>query len=108
MFPYITIFGRQIGLYTICAGIGVFAAGIFACRAIRRFAPNDRDDMLITLVCAAAGVLLGGHLLYAITNWESIGYVLSHLDKITSWEKLWQVLSMIFGGAVFYGGFLGG
>ena len=103
MFPYLEIFGRSFPMYGIMAGIGAFAAGILACFLIRRRKMND-NDMLIVLLFIALGVIVGGTLLYAITNIRVVPY----LFKVKNFDQLVFILSLLLGGSVFYGGLIGG
>lgn len=102
MFPYIEIFGRTFGSYTIMAIIGALIAGFLFCRRISRLGLDDNEAIIFLLICSA-GILLGGHLLYAITN---VSY-LSLLKDAKSFSDVLSVLQMVFGGSVFYGGLLG-
>ncbi len=103
MFPYIEIFGRQITLYAICSIIGMFVAGILMCKMTDKVGEDDNNSIIILLI-SAVGVLLGGHLLYGITNYKYF-YLFS---KVTSIKSFITVVSFIFGGSVFYGGLLMG
>lgn len=103
MFPYLEFFGRSFPMYGIMAGVGAIVAGFFACLLIRRRKMND-NDMLVVLLFVALGVAVGGTLLYAITNARYFPV----LFKVKNFEQLIAVLSVIFGGSVFYGGLIGG
>ena len=107
MMPTIKLFNSEITGYTIMATIGIFVTSLYC---IKRGKKNniDDNDIIILLLIAAIGVTIGGHLLYAITNIESIKILLTNLDKINSFRKLWECLAYIFGGSVFYGGLIGG
>ena len=47
------------------------------------------------------GVVIGGHLVYGLTNFDKIVYLLQHLDLVTSPQILFDSLYIIFGGQVF-------
>ncbi len=102
MFPTITVFGRTIGTYTLLALLGALLAGALACFLARKRRLDD-NRLLVMLLWAALGALLGGHLLYALTELR----LLPLLGQAATWEERWQVLFNLFGGAVFYGGLLG-
>ena len=107
MLPTFQILNLHFTGYTIMAIVGIFVSGIYC---MKRAKKNnlDENDIIITLLIAALGVTIGGHLLYAITNIESIGILLSNLNKVDSIKKLLDCLGFIFGGSVFYGGLIGG
>lgn len=103
MFPYITIFGKMITLYAIMAIIGIFAAGIFMCHLTRKRGLNDNDSIVL-LLFTAIGVLIGGHILYGITNIKYIPAIFT----ADSFSVFIERVVAVFGGSVFYGGLLGG
>ncbi len=103
MFPYITLFGKVYTLYAIMSVIGIFVSGIFMCRLTKKRGLND-NDTIILLLFSAIGVLLGSHILYGITNIK----ILPSLFSVDSFGEFLTVLGNIFGGAVFYGGLIGG
>ena len=103
MYPTIEIFGKTIGTYTLLALIGGLLAGLFAMRAAKKRGYDD-NDMLVTVLLGALGALIGGHLLYGITNAQSM-YL---LFTASSFEEFINNAVTIFGGAVFYGGLIGG
>lgn len=103
MFSSFELLGKTISTYTIAALIGVFAAGIYACRKAKKRGYDD-NDMIVTLLISAIGVLVGGHLLYGMTNF-SYWYVLTSAE---SFQKFIEYAVLVFGGSVFYGGLLGG
>jgi len=72
--------------------IGILVAGSFAEYWAKRLGEHA-FYMIEVLLISSIGVLVGSHLLYALTN-------LQYAAKITVVE--------LFGGAVFYGGLLGG
>lgn len=103
MFPYITVFGRVFTLYMIMSLIGIFVAGIFMCRLTKKRGLDD-NDTIVLLLFSAIGVLLGGHILYGITNIKYIPYIFS----AESFKEFVSAVTLVFGGSVFYGGLLGG
>jgi len=97
MFPYFTVFGKVFFSYQLLAAAGAIVAGVAANYAARWRGLNT-TEMLTLLLVSAIGVLLGGHLLYALTQFRRWG------ELLTSFA----VIRDIFGGSIFYGGLLGG
>lgn len=64
----------------------------------------DDNDAIIFLLIVAVGVLVGGHLLYGITN----AYRLPELSDASNIKEFFNKLFIIFSGSVFYGGLFGG
>lgn len=100
MFPYFEIFGKTIGMYAVCAFIGFFVAIWLATNLAKKFG-MDFEDIILTFLVIGAGLLIGGHLLYAITNIDEA------IVLIKTGEFELKHLGRIFGGNVFYGGFIG-
>jgi phosphatidylglycerol:prolipoprotein diacylglycerol transferase len=107
MFPYIEIFGRDIGLYTLMILCGVFSVGIYANRMAKI---NNYDDIkiIIFLLILSTGAIVGSHLLYALVNYKNFVYIFGNIRKIDTFKKFFSVLNYTFGGSVFYGGLIGG
>ena len=107
MLPTFTLFGRTIGLYPLFGVLGVFAAGIYACRAAKKQGYDD-NDMIVLLLISAIGVLLGSHLLYGLTNFQLMVDFFTGLPKLGSFREFIQGAILVFGGSVYYGGLIGG
>lgn len=107
MIPYITLFNKQITMYAIMAIVGILICGFFACYLIKK-KNEDTNNMIELLLVAAIGILLGGHILYGITNINYIILVIDNFHKITSFQMLIEIIINLFGGSVFYGGLIGG
>lgn len=95
MAPFITLFGRTIGSYGLCAVLGLLVSSFLAVRRGRR------QGVPIYLIIQAAvsalvGLLVGGHLLYGLL----------HLPELPSHPAPAMFLRC-FSGSVYYGGFLG-
>lgn len=90
-------------MYAIMAIIGMFAAGIYGCRAAKR-AGEDDNDMICVLLSAGVGALLGCHLLYGLLNLKYL-YLIFEAE---SFKAFLNGISAVFGGGVFYGGLIGG
>lgn len=92
MAPYIEILGRQIPTYGLLALVGMLLSGWFAEHQAVKHGEHP-FYMIETLLIALIGTMIGGHLLYAITNLKHVGE--------------WSFLSL-FGGMVYFGGLYGG
>ena len=103
MYPVINIFGREITTYAICALIGILLSGFLMCK-LTGLAGKDENDTIILLAIISVGVLLGGHILFALTNIDRF----SLFVEIKSLSDLFNAVQQVFGGAVFYGGLIGG
>lgn len=107
MFPTINILGKDIGFYMIFAVIGLLVSSFFLIKQGKK-RKIDENDFIILLVVFGIGILIGGHLLFGITNIEKIILLLKNINKIPSFKVLLEFLIQIFGGQVFYGGMIGG
>lgn len=103
MFPYFTLFGKTIGLYAVCAVIGLAVCCAFATVWLKK-AGLEFEDVLLILLVAIGGLLVGGHILYGVTQYKVLFAALPAVKNI---KDLWTVLLYCFGGGVFYGGFIG-
>ena len=100
MFPYFEIFGKTIGTYVLCAILG-FVVAMIVCVRLAKKIDMSFEHTLLSFLILLIGLLIGGHLLYAITNIDE-AIALIKADKFE-----WRHLKQIFGGNVFYGGFIG-
>ena len=108
MLPYINLFGHSFGTYGIMVLIGVLVSGFFVCQVAKRRG-HDNNDYIVFMLISAIGVLIGGHIMYAITKTPSIIEFVTHIPKYAAtFDDLIANLAYIFGGSVFYGGLLGG
>lgn len=98
-----TFLGKEFGWYAIAALVGALIAGVFSYQAAKKKG-IDEVRIVILLLFSSIGVLIGGHILYGITNLDKIWI----LGKVTSFADFIAGVSAIFGGQVFYGGLLGG
>ncbi|MDD2418801.1 MAG: prolipoprotein diacylglyceryl transferase [Oscillospiraceae bacterium] len=107
MNPIITIFGRDIATYSLIAIAGMLISGTFVCVSAKN---RGLDDVKITvaLLISGIGVLVGGHILYGITNFNKLVFFISNLKKVNSITLFLGCIYEIFGGSVFYGGIFGG
>ncbi|MEE1239786.1 MAG: prolipoprotein diacylglyceryl transferase family protein [Acutalibacteraceae bacterium] len=104
MFPFIEIFGRQIGTYSLFAFLGLFVCGLVITVSCKKVDINIEDTVILVLI-TSAGLLVDGHILFGITNFKSI---LDIFNNTYSFKQILNILVNSFGGMVFYGGFIGG
>ncbi len=83
--------------------VGIFAACPIALFRYKK-RTGDYYPMLAVLLIAAPGALIGGSLMYGITNIKD-WYLLT---SAASFEEFINNAVLIFGGSVFYGGLIGG
>lgn len=108
MIPFIYIFGKQIPTYSVCAIAGGIAMVIFCalmCRFPRKKAAVkvDMQDMMLMLLYAGLGLLVGAKLFYAIFSID-----FQYNEFLSFFQNLWEWLKLIVsGGLVFYGGLIG-
>lgn len=107
MFPYFTIFGNQVSMYSVSALTGLLLSGFIACKLSKRRNILYVDTIMFMLF-SFIGVYLGGIILYAITQWQYISALFRNFSAIINDGMLIPFLIQIFGGSVFYGGLLGG
>lgn len=89
----------MITTYALLSILGAFVAGIVACRMTRKLNKDDTDTIVLLLI-AGVGALLGGHLLYGITNFRHFPL----LFRAETLSEFFRLAGSIFGGSVFYGG----
>lgn len=108
MHPYFTIFGRDFPTYGLMSMIGVGVAALYlflSNRSLKRLGRGGipGEDLLNLLLMAFVGALIGAKVLYLITALPAL---------IHNWAFLManpgELLNLLVGGMVFYGGFLGG
>lgn len=107
MVPLINFLGKEINIYTLVSLIGVFVSGIYGLKVGKRRG-LDENDFILLLVVFAIGLFFGSHLLFGITNINKIIVIINNFSKITSFSMFMSYFKLVFGGAVFYGGLLGG
>lgn len=98
MYPYIYIFGRQIGTYGLCMLLGFYLVGILA---LRRGKPMGfrLEDLAIVAAMTFAGAILGGGLLFVFVTYP--------IEQIIAFIRQGD-FRFLASGIVFYGGLIGG
>lgn len=108
MFPVLNIFGREVSVYGIMALIGIMVSGFYVCRTAKKRGHDNNKYIVFLLICVV-GVLIGSHILYAITKIDVLIEWLTNWGKYTtSFDDFISNIGYVFGGSVFYGGLLGG
>ena len=67
MFPYFTLFGKVIGSYALISIIGLIVCCIVTVRLGKKY-KKELEYIILAAVAVGIGLILGGHLLYGITN----------------------------------------
>ena len=106
MFPYFTLFGKIVGTYAVLSALGLIACCIVIV-GLGKKVKIAYEDVILATVAVCAGLFLGGHLLYGITNIDDLISAFKSSDTIT-FRRAAEIVASAFGGMVFYGGFLGG
>lgn len=109
MIPNFTLINREVSVYMIAALTGYFVAGFYACYAFRKRGRSE-DDVISFYLLISVGALIGGSLLYGITNFPLLVKLMKLLftGSFHSFGKFVSACRIVFGGSVFYGGLLGG
>ncbi len=103
MFPTFEIFGRPVGTYALCSIVGLLVCGFVACRLGKKRGVCS-EDIILLIVVIGIGVLVGGHLLYGITN---LPLIVRILRAGKPFGLTVRALAVCFSGSVFYGGLFG-
>lgn len=106
MIPNFDLFGRTISPYMLTALAGVLIV-LFYAQALAKKRGLDEIHMLYMLLYGFVGVLLGGSILYGLTNLELMVHTFQNLSQIDSLSAFISRMVVVFGGSVFYGGLLG-
>lgn len=107
MLPDFELFGKKISLYNLCALIGILIVFAFS-QIYTKKKKHDEIIMLFLLLYAAIGVIVGGHLLYAITMFDYFKTIFNNPIITRDFNEFVKWGVSVFGGSVFYGGLLGG
>ena len=103
MFPYFIVWGRPIATYGMMAALGGIVAALVMYLLIRKIGGNFADMMLFGGF-VAMGIIIGGSLMYGITNLRFVPF----LFTARSFDEFFVIVLRVFGGSVFYGGLIGG
>lgn len=106
MFPTFELFGREFGMYGVCAAVGLLLCGFVGTLLAKKFRIIF-EDFIIAFMAALIGVFIGAHIVYALTNIPLIVVSFKYIGKL--WFKPFiTLIGQAVGGMVFYGGFIGG
>lgn len=92
-------------MYTICAVLGLCVCGFIATRLGKKYGLMV-EDIVIFMLSAALGLIIGGHILYGIVNIPLLVKVIAAFPNL-SFGNAMKALWAVFGGSVFYGGMFG-
>lgn len=108
MFPSFSVFGKEFSMYVMMALVGALAMFVMLLLNTRK-PIYRRDQWLHLILAAAAGAIVVAHLFYFFTRLHILSAVLADPGRyITSFKNVLSILSMLFGGMVYYGGLFGG
>lgn len=109
MLPYFNLFGIKISSYGFSAVIGAAAAVFLVWLSTRKRTDINRVQLVNIPIIAVLGAFVGAHILYALTQIHYLAFVVQSPEKVfASWELFFGWFGIVFGGMVFYGGFIGG
>ena len=108
MYPIVHIFGKTIGTYAICAIVGVFVCMLVAYFMVRKEKGFCIEDLIVSAVAIVVGLVIGGHIIFGITNIPQIVSLFQNAADYTFIEFMTLLFGNYLGGMVFYGGLLGG
>lgn len=107
MIPAFSLFGRVYTVYQFCALAGILFTLFFIYFLAMKIG-KDEVTALFMLLIAAPGVILGGVLLFGLTNLTSILDVIARREEYATTGAFLSAILNYFSGSVFYGGLLGG
>ncbi len=104
MFPYIPVFGFSVPSYAVLSFVGLALAAVYVLLVNRsgRLGTFPTEDLVYLLILAPLGAIVGGKILYVLVTLPQILQM-----EASVWQDLPFVLSLLFGGMVFYGGLFG-
>ncbi len=106
MYSSIYIFGREIGTYGLLFVIGLLLCGLLGAVLAKKKFNIMYEDIILLMVTLGIGLLIGGHLLYGITNLHNMVGAFAKMESFDI-SRIFMILVATFGGNVFYGGLLG-
>lgn len=104
MYPVIEIFGRQIGSYAVCSFLGLLVCGFVAWLLGKKY-KIEIEPIIFVILVAGVSLVVGGSILYGITNIKDIITIFGKISEVGVWKAL-KAIASLFGGSVFYGGFI--
>lgn len=108
MYPVVEIFGKTIGSYAICALAGLAVCFVVGYLMVRKKKGLCIDDLIVSTVAIMIGLVIGGHIVFGITNIPKIIDLFRHVSDYGFIDFMSILFGQYLGGMVFYGGLLGG
>ena len=105
MFPLIDVFGVPIGSYGLLSVLGMVVS-VALCTLLGKKRGMDFDTILLLMLAVGGGILVGGHLMYGVTHLRLLPKAFEVLSASGFWNFC-LAIGMMFGGMVYYGGFIG-
>lgn len=105
MFPYITVFSKEIGMYGLVSVLGLFIACFVGYRLAKKKKIEVDDFILAVLVAIVSGFIFA-HLLFGLTNISAIIELSQKIMQLGFFEYIKGFL-ICFSGMVFFGGLFG-
>lgn len=108
MVPLIHFFGRTISIYMLVSLGGVLFC-LWTAYRIAKKSGLDEIEVLFMSLFAFGAVVIGGALLYGITQFDSLLLFFKNLFTLhfASFDDFLAQAQAVFGGSVFYGGMIG-
>lgn len=106
MFPTFEIFGFTIGMYGVMTVIGAALCVLVGLSLIKKY-DIIWEDMALVMIAVGIGAFIFAHILYGITNIGLLAVLFKESGSLDA-GQIFAMLGQIFGGMVFYGGFIGG
>lgn len=102
MLPVIHIFGHTIAMYGLMILLGAIAGVITAISLGKKYSIKA-EDVLFSYLYGVIGLIAGAKILYFIVE---LPWIIDNIELLIQNPGL--IISLLTGGFVFYGGFIGG
>lgn len=107
MIDNFVLFGKEYSPYALISVVAILLTLLLTYKLTERRG-LDPIRTLYALLYAMVGTILGGHILYGITVFDQVKIFFANLFSFPSFQAFVTQFSNAFGGAVFYGGLIGG
>lgn len=107
MIPTFYLFGKPITVYMIMTLAGIFTVLWYSYHTAEKRG-LDEFQMEYALLFGMGGALLGAHILHGFTDFPLMLETFHNFFNLPTWRERLESLIPVFGGAVFYGGLIGG
>ena len=105
MIPAFTLFGKTLSVYQITSLVGILFT-LFYIYFLAKKTGRDEITAMFMLLIGAPGAIIGGVLLFGVTNLPSLITLIQERQNYSTAEFI-RALTQVFGGSVFYGGLIG-